>query len=48
LNASDPIAADKEGNHGGESINVLLKSGDLVEATPGDPLWKKCREVLGP
>jgi hypothetical protein len=49
LKAGDPIAADAEGNHGeGEPINVLLKDGSVVEAAPGDALWKKCRELLSP
>ena len=49
LTGGDVLAADREGNHGdGESINVLFKEGTVLEATPGDSLWKKCREVLGP
>lgn len=49
LQPTDPIAADQEGNHGdGETINVLLKNGMLVEVGPADPLWKKCRDLLRP
>jgi len=48
LSASDPVAADKQGNHGdGKSINVLLKNGSVLEIGPDDPLWKRCNEVLG-
>ena len=47
LGPSDPVAADKPGNHGdGQTINVLLKDGRILEAEPGDPLWKRCEELL--
>jgi hypothetical protein len=49
LTGRDALAADREGNHGeSESINVLFKDGSVLEAAPGDALWKKCREALRP
>lgn len=49
LKPSDPIAADKPGNHGpNENINVLLKDGSVLEIGPDDPFWKKYANVLGP
>ena len=49
LKPEDPLAADKEGNHGeGQPINVLFKDGSVLDAAPGDALWKKCRAILSP
>jgi len=49
LAAGDPLAADREGNHGEEyGGNVLFKDGSVREYGAGDPLWKKCREALSP
>lgn len=49
LKPSDPIAADKPGNHGDDEGGcVLLKNGDVLEVGRDDPLWKRCAEVLAP
>lgn len=49
LAANDPVLADKPDNHApGKAINVVLKDGSVVEAKPGEPLWKLCEEKLGP
>jgi hypothetical protein len=43
-NLPDPIAADKEGNHGsGRGGNVLTKLGDVKESSETDPLWIRAR-----
>ncbi|HZN62187.1 MAG TPA: hypothetical protein VFC90_07255 [Planctomycetota bacterium] len=40
------MGADREGNHGpGQGGNVLLKSGDVREASESDPLWVRARET---
>ena len=47
LKASDPVIADRPGNHGeGEKIHVVLKDGAVLEVGPDDPLWKRCQDVL--
>ena len=39
---SDPVGADKVGNHGPENGgNVIRKAGDVREVDPNDPLWAK-------
>lgn len=49
LPANGLLAADAEGNHGeGEPLNVVLQDGSVLNAAPGDALWKKCREALAP
>ena len=48
LSLHDPVAADRPENHGQDPIQVLLKDGSAVEVRPGDPLWKRCDEVLEP
>jgi len=49
LKPGDPLAADKEGNHGEEyGGNVLFKDGSVMEYGSSDARWKKCREVLSP
>ena len=49
LKGNEPLAADAEGNHGeGEGFYVLFKNGSVQNASPGDALWKKCRETLSP
>ena len=49
LRPSDPVAADRVGNHSpGEPLHVLLKDGSVLELGPDDPLWKRCGELLGP
>ena len=40
----DPIAADKDGNHGpGEGGNVLIRTGDVASYEPTDALWIRAR-----
>lgn len=49
LQSGDPLGADKPGNHGeGYGGNVLLKDGSVRETNVGEPLWKKCVDVLRP
>jgi hypothetical protein len=49
LGAGELLCADREDNHGeGQPINVMHKDGSVLEAAPGDALWKKCREALSP
>jgi hypothetical protein len=49
LGPSDPVAADRPGNHGnGMSINVLFKDGSVMEVDLDDPRWKRWNELLGP
>ena len=49
LGAGDPVAADKDGNHGkNEAGNILLKDGSLIEARPQDPIWRQCASKLSP
>lgn len=49
LGPGDLLSADREGNHGkGESINVMHTDGSVMDASPGDELWKKCRDSLAP
>lgn len=49
LAPNDPVLADKPDNHGENyAINVVLKNGDVVQAEPGDPLRKRCAEILAP
>ena len=44
LAPDDPIAADKEGNHGpGHGGIVMTKSGDVREVEESDPLWIRAR-----
>jgi hypothetical protein len=40
----DPIAGDREGNHGtGEGGNLLTQTGDVSEYPEVDPLWIRAR-----
>jgi hypothetical protein len=48
LSPSDPIAADRPGNHEGRGINVLFKDGSVMEVELDDPRWKRWNELLGP
>jgi prepilin-type N-terminal cleavage/methylation domain-containing protein len=49
LDDSDPIAADKEGNHGpGDGGNVLSKTGDISEFKETDALWLRARVTTKP
>jgi len=44
LEDTDPVLADKEGNHGrGEGGNVLTKIGDVREYAETDALWIRAR-----
>jgi prepilin-type N-terminal cleavage/methylation domain-containing protein len=46
---SDPILADKIGNHGeGRGVNVLRMAGDVQEVDSGDPLWDLANAKLSP
>lgn len=45
----DPVAADKEGNHGhGHGGNVLTKTGDARYVEESDPLWIRARITTKP
>jgi hypothetical protein len=49
LGPSDPVAADRAGNHGERgAINVLFKDGSVMEVDLDDPRWKRWNELLGP
>jgi len=44
LRDEDPVAADKEGNHGaGEGGNVLMKTGDVGSYALTDTVWIRAR-----
>lgn len=44
LRGEDPIAADKEGNHGrGRGGNVLVRMGDVSHYEETDPIWIRAR-----
>ena len=44
MSAGDPVAADKEGNHGSvRGGTVLNKAGDCFEVTKTDPAWIRAR-----
>jgi len=49
LNATDPLGADKVGNHGElYGGNVLLKDGSVQEYELGAPKWEECATKLSP
>ena len=44
MDDKDPVAADKEGNHGpGEGGSILTRTGDVSEYTENDALWIRAR-----
>ena len=44
LRDTDPVAADKEGNHGrGRGGNVLVQMGDVSHYEETDPVWIRAR-----
>jgi len=44
MSPEDPLAADKEGNHGrGQGGNILRKTGDVGSYEETDPLWIRAR-----
>jgi hypothetical protein len=46
LAATDPLAADRVGNHGpGKGGNVLLKNGSVFAGTETDPAWRRASET---
>ena len=49
LGATDPLGADKVGNHGEKyGGNVLLKDGGVQEFELGHPKWEECATKLSP
>lgn len=49
LRDSEPLAADKEDNHGDrKGGNVLRKDGSVQPYGPDDPVWEVVREKLKP
>lgn len=49
IGATDPLGADKVGNHGdGLGGNVLLRDGSVVEHELGSPKWEECAVKLSP
>ena len=49
LKPTDPIAADRPGNHGpGEPVYVLFKDGRVMEVALDDPRWKQWDQLLEP
>jgi hypothetical protein len=49
LGATDPLGADKVGNHG-EKLggNVLFKDGSVQEFELNHPRWEECATKLSP
>jgi len=49
LGVTDPLGADKVGNHGEKyGGNVLLKDGSVQEFELGHPKWEECATKLSP